>query len=128
MTERKTQTCLTFRRSIALAAGISFLILAATNLLRWEALEGWYRWSTVSGLLGGLFLLATTSGVIRFPHSRLLIHPLLTFGVLLPLDALAFFIVMRIPMDWMDWLEFAHAPALLMAWWMTLFFTRKSRS
>jgi len=109
------------RRGVGFVPGISFMVLAGINLSRWSHLEGWYHWATISAFLGGLLLTADESLSLKLPHCRLVIHVLLAFGVLLPLDALAFFTVMRIAMDGTDYLTFCPPPILLSLWWILLF-------
>lgn len=120
----RPETCRTIKSAVGSITGISFVILASINFSRWDLLEGWYSWSTASSFLGGLLLLVTNLISVPFRFQKTLINILLIFGALLALDALAFFIVMRIPMDWKDILTFAPPPVFLSLWWTTCFFCR----
>ncbi|MEO0452621.1 MAG: hypothetical protein AAFY98_00610 [Verrucomicrobiota bacterium] len=103
---------------------IAFLIYAIPAIARWESLDTWYRLFTLSALLGALFLgMSLALGPERKRlHWFALIF--LLIGVAGPIDAIAFFLIMRIPIGWIDYFQFALPPAALTYYLLMLALSR----
>jgi len=95
-------------------AGALFFFYGAGHVMRLSELSGWYPWAVVACLLGGLFLLITLLPAADSSLLRLSGRGLILLGSASPLDALAFFLIMRIPLAWWEWLEFTLPPGALL--------------
>jgi hypothetical protein len=92
---------------------------------RWEAQDTWYKLFAICALLGGILFMVC----LLWPsiHRRVLTVALIfvCLGGIGQIDACAFFIIMRIPFDTMDIIQFVLPPSALLYYVLLGFFGTK---
>ena len=105
------------QKILALLTGLTFLIYGILCVTRWEYLEGLYHLAAIASLIGGIAL-----PIIYWRPApkvlRIVCHILLFIAVVSPLDALAFFLVMRPPLRFVEWMEYVTPILLLIAFFL----------
>jgi len=107
---------------------LSFFVYCGFVLTRWSQLDIWYQLFAAAAFVGALLLLLRLLRPDYLPRwTTPVTILLLVSGAIGPIDACAFFVIMRVPFDGMDILQFVLPPSALFYHLSLLYISRKSR-